>query len=66
VLGKEYTSCLQRLFKYPPVEDVSGFITKALALINPKAATNKSLSASKATDSPIIVRSCRHCHHVVV
>jgi len=36
LLGKDYTACLQRLFKYPPVEDVSGFITKALTLMNPK------------------------------
>jgi hypothetical protein len=56
VLGKEYTACLQRLFKYPPVEDVSGFITKALALINPKAASAKASNTASATSSPIIVR----------
>jgi hypothetical protein len=56
VLGKEYTACLQRLFKYPPVEDVSGFITKALALINPKPASAKASNTASATSSPIIVR----------
>lgn len=57
LLGKEYTACLQRLFKYPPVEDVSGFITKALALINPKAASAKASNTASATSSPIIPAS---------
>jgi TBC1 domain family protein 5 len=32
LLNKDYTSCLKRLFKYPPVEDVRLFIEKAIAL----------------------------------
>lgn len=56
VLNKEYTACLQRLFKYPPVEDVSGFVTKALALMNPKTA-----KLNKSTDAKDLQSTVRPC-----
>ena len=37
MLESDYSNCLRRLFKYPPVEDVRIFIQKAQDLLNPKA-----------------------------
>jgi len=32
LLDKDYTACLKRLFKYPPVEDVHLFVEKAISM----------------------------------
>eukprot|EP01100_Stratorugosa_tubuloviscum_P001110 TRINITY_DN1248_c0_g1_i1.p1 TRINITY_DN1248_c0_g1~~TRINITY_DN1248_c0_g1_i1.p1 ORF type:complete len:479 (-),score=173.27 TRINITY_DN1248_c0_g1_i1:169-1605(-) len=34
LIGSDNPTCLKRLFKYPPVEDVQSFITKAINLMN--------------------------------
>jgi len=36
LIGKENSLCLQRLFNYPPVEDVFLFVEKALAIKHPE------------------------------
>ena len=38
VLEMDYNMCLRRLFKYPPVEDVSLFVEKAMAIARPSPA----------------------------
>jgi hypothetical protein len=48
VLEMDYNYCLRRLFKYPPVEDVTLFIEKALGFARPPATS----SASSAVLSP--------------
>jgi TBC1 domain family protein 5 len=35
VLGRDYSSCLRRLFKYPPVDNVAIFVAEALQMRNP-------------------------------
>jgi hypothetical protein len=36
LIGKDYTSCIRRLLKFPPIEDVSVIVEHALALTKPK------------------------------
>jgi len=48
LLGKDYTNCMRRLFKYPPVEDVHLFIERALALQRPILTP----SLQSSTESP--------------
>ena len=50
VLGQDLTSCLRRLFKYPPVEDVHLFVERAIAL---KSKIASSMSASNPLVSDV-------------
>lgn len=46
ILNKDYSSCLKRLFKYPPVEDVHIFVTEGIQMSNP---TTKAAAMSFST-----------------
>eukprot|EP01116_Phalansterium_solitarium_P022128 TRINITY_DN7193_c0_g1_i1.p1 TRINITY_DN7193_c0_g1~~TRINITY_DN7193_c0_g1_i1.p1 ORF type:complete len:614 (+),score=159.05 TRINITY_DN7193_c0_g1_i1:232-2073(+) len=62
VVGKEYTLCMRRLFKFPPVEDPYVFVLSAQSIINgvvdtpekTAALTNltSSLGSSRGTPAP--------------
>ncbi len=63
VIDKEYTTCMQRLFKYPPVEDVSMFISKALTIMNPKPVSkmrSDSLTTAQVEESLPVIASSHH------
>ena len=48
------SGCLRRLLNYPPVEDVTIFITSALNLIDPNlASTKKKKAVKKVKPEPV-------------
>ena len=51
VFGQEYSLCLRRLFKYPPVEDVHLFIEKAMLLAKNKPLPIPKVLAQHSVDT---------------
>lgn len=46
LLGRDYTSCIRRLLKFPPIEDISVLVEHALALTKPKPPPGSAGSSS--------------------